>query len=154
MRQHRHPRLPDAPGFAGLAIGSEAGGGIRNVYAQNLLMDGTSLRQGLFVKSTSHYGGDVQGIHRGGGPVRLSYYYLDDPPDGPYRPSFRDISVANMSCARSDEEAIHIKGFPDAQIAGVRLTDCTFTGVARIEPLLANVTDLRLDRVTINGTSV
>ena len=131
-------------GFAGLAIGSEAGGGIRNVYARNLAMDGPGLRQGLFVKSTSHFGGDVQGIHCRDiaiaavvmNPVRLSYHYLDDPPDGPYRPSFRDITVARMSCARSDEEAIHVDGFPDAQIAGIRLTDCSFTGVARIEPAL------------------
>ena len=59
-----------------------------------------------------------------------------------------------MSCARSDEEAIHIDGFPDAQIAGVRLIDCSFTGVARSEPVLRNVTELQLDRVSINGSPV
>ena len=149
-------------GFAGLAIGSESGGGIRNVHALNLQMDGPGLRQGLFVKATARFGGDVQGIHCQDiriaaatmNPVRLSYTYLDEPPDGPYRPSFRDITVANMTCASSGEAAIHIDGFADSRITGVRLSDCTFTGAATSGPQVSNVADLRLERVTINGVPV
>jgi polygalacturonase len=149
-------------GVGGIAIGSEMSGGVNNVFAENIQMTDGRLARGLFIKSNTFRGGTAEHVHLRSvaiagvqdNPIRLTYYYLNNPLGGPYQPFFRDINVSNLTCSRSGSHAIQIRGYPANKLGPVRLTDCTFTNAAQANPLLENVQGLTLTRVSINGRPI
>jgi len=64
-------------GHGGVSIGSEASGGVRNVFVQNCRMSSPSLERALRIKTNSYRGGawkrlSIAGCRRATGPSRLS----------------------------------------------------------------------------------
>ena len=112
--------------------------------------------------STSAGGGD----RRGGtiervfmrdvtvGQVREAVVAIDlnyeEGDNGNFPPTVRDIEVRNVTSKKSNYGLL-LRGFARAPISNVRLRDCTFENVARMD-LLENVRDIALTNVSINGT--
>jgi hypothetical protein len=64
----------------------------------------------------------------------------------------RDINVERVS-SRKSKYALYLRGFPDAPITDVKLTNCQFRNVAQ-PSVTENVRGLVLDRVTVNEKPV
>jgi hypothetical protein len=64
----------------------------------------------------------------------------------------RDINVERVS-SRKSKYALYLRGFPDAPITDVKLTNCQFHNVAQ-PSVTENVRGLVLDRVTVNEKPV
>lgn len=96
---------------AGLAIGSEVSGGIRNVFASNFSINNSDF--GFRIKSNPSRGGKVEGIHLenfqvesseiAGFEINLSYGREEETGilPGDILTDFNDISIENFSCQNS-----------------------------------------------------
>lgn len=145
-------------GGGGIAIGSEASGGARNIYAERLVMDDTRLLLGILIKSNSYRGGttenvwirDIDMAGCEGTAIRLTYYYTNQDVGGPYRPVFRNINISDLTC-RESRNALDVLGYPDNPIRDVSLTDCTFTNSRSSNLNVRNASNLKLTRFKINS---
>lgn len=148
-------------GGAAFAIGSEASGGVGDVFVENLVLDDPRLKVGILIKSNADRGGTVRNIHlRGvrsagvqGTAVFVTYYYNTSSSVGPYRPMFDGINLSDAVFRRS-ESAVNCRGWPDNPIRRVTLTDCAFDDVARPGLNVQNVQPFTRIRVTVNGRTV
>ena len=71
---------------------------------------------------------------------------------GAFMPVARDINVERVS-SRKSRYALFLRGFPNAPITDVHVTDCQFNNVAQAS-VTQDVRGLSLDRVTVNGRPV
>jgi hypothetical protein len=60
-----------------------------------------------------------------------------------------NVVVANVTCQKS-KHALYLRGYKDAPIRGLTVSDCTFAGAAEGN-LLENVESVKLSHVTVNG---
>src|SRR3954452_6740075 len=147
-------------GGGGVAIGSEEGAGVSNVYVDGLAGDDPRLSTGVLIKAQSVYGaGTVEQVYMRNvrlvgvrnAVITMTYFYGGVPETaGPYRPTFRDVSFSGFTTSRS-ANALNLHGFPDHPIGPVRVSDCTFDGVTGRGVVAENVTGLQLTNVTVNG---
>ena len=146
-------------GGGGVAIGSEEAGDVNNVYVDGLTGDDPRLSTGVLIKALSTYGaGTVEQIYMRNvrlagvqnAVITMTYYYGGVPENGPYRPTFRDISFSNFTCGRS-RNALNLHGFPDHPIGPVQVSGCAFSGVSGQGVVAQNVQGLQLTGTTVNG---
>jgi polygalacturonase len=159
---------------AGIAIGSETAGGIRNVTVSNCSI--ANSRYGIQIKSARGRGGVLEcirvsdvvldQIHDSG--VMISKYYdsvewkvmFEDkpsgnpetdrtlrPPVGEGTPTFRDISVRGLTMGQVRRVAV-IEGLPERFIRGVRLEDVTATR-SRLGVVCTRAADVVIRDVTL-----
>jgi polygalacturonase len=149
-------------GGGAVAIGSEEGAGVNNVYVDGLTGDDPRLSTGVLIKAQSRYGpGTVEQVYMRNvklagvlnAVITMTYYYGQTPEDGPYRPTFRDVSFSGFTTAKS-RNALNLHGFPDHPIGSVRVSDCAFNGVSGQGVVAQNVQGLQLTSVTVNGKPV
>jgi hypothetical protein len=76
-------------------------------------------------------------------------FFSEEGDAGPYKPVVRHIDVRDLTCEQG-EYALYLRGYRDAPIRDVRLTNCRFSNIAQAN-LLENVEDLVLDEVIVNG---
>jgi polygalacturonase len=150
----RRCRMKD--GHGGVTIGSEISGNVRNVFAEDCVMDSPNLDRALRMKNNAMRGGVLEHIYMRNVQVgQVAHAVVDvdftyeEGPNGPFTPVVRDVVVENVTSGKS-EYALYLRGFPDAPITDVTLRDCHFQNVAKGN-LLENVRDLELEDVTING---
>ena len=121
-------------GHAGVAIGSEMSGGVRNVNVSNCIFKGTDC--GLRFKTTRGRGGVVENINvnnvemsdiRGAAILLDMYYMIRGPhvaaPVGDGTPIFRQFQFRNITCTGA-LRAIQVHGLPELPIE-----DMTFEGL-------------------------
>ena len=146
-------------GGGGVAIGSEEGAGVNNVYVDGLTGDDPRLSTGVLIKALSTYGaGTVEQIYMRNvelagvlnGVITMTCYYDQEPEDGPYRPTFRDISFSGFTCGRS-RNALNLHGFPDHPIGPVQVSGCVFGGVSGQGVVAQGVVGLQVTGTTVNG---
>jgi polygalacturonase len=143
-------------GHGGVTIGSEMSGGVRNVFVQNCEMSSPNLDIALRFKTNSVRGGHVEGFHAreiavgvvGQAVVDINFYYEEGPGHG-FNPVVGDIDISNMT-VQSAKQSLNLRGYSDAHIVGVRLTDVDF-GTTATPPVVEYVDGLVLDNVTENG---
>ena len=146
-------------GHGGVVIGSEMSGDVRNVYAEDCVMDSPNLDRALRIKTNSERGGVVENVYMrnvevgqvGQAVLKINFFY-SDVDVGDHTPSVRNINLENVTCEKSDY-GIWIKGYERSPITGVTLINCSFNNVEKGN-VLEGVTDLELRRVTINGERV
>ena len=68
---------------------------------------------------------------------------------GTHPPIVRDVEVRGVK-SRKSNYALLLRGYRNALISDVRLTNCAFENVAKAD-VLENVKDLRLNNVVVNG---
>jgi polygalacturonase len=143
-------------GHGGVVIGSEISGGARNIFAEQCRMDSPELDRALRIKTNSVRGGVIENVYMrdvavgqvAEAVVTINFFY-EEGEGGPHLPVVRNIDVRNVT-SRKSQHALLLRGFRNAPITGVRITDCTFDGVAR-EDILEHVTGLEQRNVRVNG---
>jgi polygalacturonase len=146
-------------GHGGVTIGSEISGDVRWVFAEKCTMDSPNLERALRLKNNASRGGVLEHIYMRDvtvGQVADSIVSIDftyeEGAKGAYTPVARDINVERVS-SRKSKYALYLRGFPNAPITDVKLTNCQFHSVAQ-PSVTENVHGLVLDGVTVNGKPV
>ena len=143
-------------GGGGVAIGSEEAGDVNNVYVDGLTGDDPRLSTGVLIKALSTYGaGTVEQVHMRdvrlagvqNAVITMTCYYGGVPENGPYRPTFRDLSFSGFT-TRKSRNALNLHGFPDHPIGPVQVSGCAFAGVSGAAVTAQNVRGLQLTNVT------
>lgn len=146
-------------GHGGVTIGSEASGGVRNVFAENCRMDSAKLDRVLRLKTNSVRGGFIEHVRMRNvtvGQVADAVLHIDlsyeEGNAGKYPPVVRDIEMRNVT-SRKSKYALYLRGYASAPIRDVRLEACTFDNVAQPD-VIENVEGLRLTAVKVNGSLI
>lgn len=147
-------------GHGGVSLGSEASGGIRNVYVRDCRMGGSDLLRALRLKSNSWRGGYIENVlfrdvvvdGVGEGVLEISLLYSErgmKPNEGPFPP--RRVGGVTMRNVRSGSSlyALDIRGYAELPIDAVRIIDCTFEKVKRGNRL--EHAQVQAQGMTING---
>lgn len=146
-------------GHGGVTIGSEASGGVRNVFAENCRMDSPILDRALRLKTNSVRGGFIENIYMRNvevGQVADAVFHADlfyeEGDKGAFPPSVRSIEMTNVTSKKS-KYALYLRGYKNAPLKGIRISRCSFENVA--EPnFVENVEGLTFDQVKVNGELV
>jgi polygalacturonase len=124
-------------GHAGTAIGSEISGSCSNVFVENCEMSSPNLVCALRLKSNASRGGILQNIFMRNvnvGVVKDSVLQIDFLYDegirGQFMPVAKNIVMENINVAKTPR-VLNVRGFPAAEISGVRIYHSTFKQVAR-----------------------
>ncbi|WP_343518744.1 glycoside hydrolase family 28 protein [Sphingomonas sp.] len=154
----RNCRMRD--GHGGVSLGSEASGGIRNVYIRDCRMGGSDLLRALRLKSNSYRGGYIENIlfrdvevdSVGEGVLEISLLYSESGKKGTKGDMLpRRVGGVTMRNVRSKGSlyALDIQSYPELPVDAIRIEDCRFENVKQGNRLVnAQVTAAR---VTING---
>jgi len=124
-------------GHGGVTIGSEISGGCRRVFVEDCQMDSPNLERVLRFKSNAVRGGLVEDIFARRlrvGQVRDAVLQIDfryeEGANGRHRPVVRHVVAEGLTVA-SAPRVLDVRGLPNAEISGVRLSRCVFQGVTR-----------------------
>ncbi len=124
-------------GHAGTAIGSEISGSCSNVFVENCEMSSSNLVCALRLKSNAVRGGVLQNIFMRNvnvGLVKDSVLQIDfryeEGANGPYQPVARNVEMDHITVARTPR-VLNVRGFPAADISGVRICDSTFKQIQK-----------------------
>ena len=143
-------------GHGGVVIGSEASGSVRNVFAEDCMMDSPNLERALRIKTNSHRGGVIENIFMRNvtvGEVSDAVIWVDffygEGDHGPHTPSVRNIFVSNVTSKQSNY-GLFLKAYERAPIVNLRIENCKFDGVAKGN-VLSHYRELQMKNVYING---
>jgi polygalacturonase len=143
-------------GHGGVTIGSEASGGVRNVFAENCQMDSPELDRALRLKTNSVRGGFIENVFMRNVTVgqvadavlSINLFY-EEGDAGPFPPVIRNIEMVNVTSKKS-KYALYLRGYKQAPLRDIRLTKCSFENVVQAD-VVENVEGLVLDHVMVNG---
>jgi polygalacturonase len=143
-------------GHGGVTIGSEASGGVRNVFAENCSMDSPNLDRALRLKTNSVRGGFIENVFMRNVTVgqvadamlRIDLFY-EEGDAGQFPPTIRNIELSHVTGKKS-KYALYLRGYRQAPLRDIRLSDCTFENVAQPD-VIENVEGLTFDHVSVNG---
>jgi polygalacturonase len=146
-------------GHGGVTVGSEISGGARNIFAQRCRMDSPRLDRALRIKTNSVRGGTIERVYMrdvtvgqvADAVVTIDFLYEEGDAGG-FPPVVRNIDVRNV-ISRKSTYGLLLRGYRYAPIADVRLTNCSFEGVAKPD-IIENVQNVRLSNVKINGKTL
>jgi polygalacturonase len=143
-------------GHGGVTIGSEASGGVRNVFAENCRMDSPELDRALRLKTNSVRGGFIENVFMRNVTVgqvadailSINLFY-EEGDAGRFPPVLRNIEMVHVTSQKS-KYALYLRGYKQAPLRDIRLKQCSFENVAQPD-VAENVEGLVLDRVMVNG---
>jgi polygalacturonase len=146
-------------GHGGVTIGSEISGGVRNVFAENCRMDSPRLDCAVRIKNNAMRGGLLENIHVRNidvgevaqAALSIDFFY-EEGEAGKFTPVVRNVEIQNLTMKKA-QYALYLRGFRQAPIGDIHLTDCNLQGVEKTS-VVENVTGLRLSNVHINGKLV
>jgi polygalacturonase len=145
-------------GHGGVVIGSEISGGARNVFAEKCRMDSPRLDRVLRFKNNAARGGLIERIAMRditvgevAEAIVAADFFYEEGRNGKFTPILRDVDVRNVT-SRKCKYAFMLRGFAEAPITNIRVSDCTFDGVGSAD-VIEGVKDLVLKNVRVNGTS-
>jgi len=146
-------------GHGGITIGSEISGGVRNVFAEDCVLDSPNLDHALRVKNNRMRGGLLENLYFRNievGQVAHAVITIDfnyeEGAKGKFTPVVRNFVVEDLKSGKS-KHALDVQGFGDAPIYGLRLKDCTFENVAS-GSVVANLRGAAVENVRVNGEVV
>ena len=143
---------------AGIAIGSDTSGGVRNVLAHDCVYDGSV--DGILIKSNAMRGGVVENIHYRNittknnrtSAIRMITNYGAwgaAPRDATHYPTIRNITFQDITCDGTGRHAIQLIGLPESPIENVRFKNIDLN--ARNGVSITDAKDVMLRNVTINS---
>ena len=144
----RNCRMKD--GHGGITIGSEASGGVRNVFAENCNMDSPNLERALRLKTNSVRGGFIENVFMRNVTVgqvrdavlRINLFY-EEGDAGQFPPSVHDIEMTNVTSQKS-KYALYLRGYKHSPLRNIRLSHCSFNNTA-LPDVIENVEGLLID---------
>ncbi len=142
-------------GHGGVSLGSEASGGIRNIYVRDCHMGSPNLNRALRLKSNSWRGGyidtivfrDVQVDQVADDIFQVDLAYGEGA-GGAFYPKVGHVLFENVTCGKA-KRAFDINGYPDDIITAIMVRNCTFDNVA--EPPSVHNAEVKTVNVRING---
>lgn len=144
-------------GHAGVAIGSELTGGVRNVFVHDCRMDSPNLTRVLIIKSNSYRGGLIEDIHLRrihAGMVDKAFVQIwmlyEEGEGGGHVPQVARVSAEECT-VRSTERVLIVRGIPQAPIRDLRLVNVR-VGREALPSVTVDVEPLALDNVIVGGT--
>lgn len=150
----RNCRMRD--GHGGVTIGSEASGGVRNVFAENCRMDSPNLDRILRLKTNSVRGGYIENIFMRNviaGQVADAVFcadlFYEEGDAGRFPPVVRNIEMINVTSNKS-RYVLYLRGYRHAPLHNIRIEQCSFENVAEAD-VVENVENLILRKVKVNG---
>jgi len=146
-------------GHGGVVIGSEISGSVRNVFAENCVMDSPNLDRALRIKTNSVRGGIVENVYMRNikvGQVKeavvlVSFQYQEGDA-GKFTPIVRNIYVSNVTSKKS-KYGFYLDAYERSPITNVVVENCKFNGVKNGN-LLNFTKDLTFKEFYINGELV
>ena len=143
-------------GHGGVSIGSEASGGVRNVFVENCNMSSPHLDRALRIKTNSYRGGAIENIYFdhvtvgqvASGVIDIDFNY-EEGDGGPLPPVVNNVVVSNVTCQKS-RYGLYLRGFKTAPIRGLTVINCDFANAEKGN-LLENVESVKFTNATING---
>ncbi len=142
-------------GHGGVSLGSEASGGIRDIYVRNCHMGSPNLNRALRLKSNAYRGGYITDIVFRDVTVDqvandLMQVTLDygEGNGGPFKPKMGRVLMENVTCKKA-RRAFDIAGYPDNPIELIDIRNCTIDEAA--DPAFVTSADVRAQQVAING---
>ena len=143
-------------GHGGVTIGSEISGGARNIFAEKCRMDSPRLDRVLRFKNNAARGGLIERVAmrditvgQVAEAVVAADFFYEEGRNGKYTPILRDVDVRNVT-SRKSKYAFMLRGFAEAPIANIRVSDCAFDGVESPD-VIEGVKGLVLSNVRVNG---
>lgn len=148
-------------GHGGIVIGSEASGGVEDVYGQNLKMNSPSLDRAIRIKSNSCRGGmmrrfyfrniEVGQVHEA--VVKINMFYGGGDEDNcNYTPTLDSVFIDHINSHKS-EFAINLQGRDDKPVTNIYIDSCNFENVD--EPsIIKNVNAIEITNSSVNGKPV
>lgn len=150
----RHCVMKD--GHAGVAIGSELTGGVRNVFVHDCRMDSPNLTRVLIIKSNSYRGGITENIHLRrirAGAVDKAFIQIwmlyEEGEGGGHVPQVAHVSAEDCTVG-STERVLIVHGLPYAPIRDLRLAHLT-VGRETMPSVIADVDPPLLNDVVVGG---
>jgi unsaturated rhamnogalacturonyl hydrolase len=129
-------------GHAGTAIGSEISGSCSNVFVENCEMSSPDLVCALRLKSNAMRGGVLQNIFMRNvnvGLVKDSVLQIDflyeEGANGEFKPVAHNVVMDNVTVAHTPR-VLNVRGFPAADISGVRICKSTFKEIKNPDVVL------------------
>jgi polygalacturonase len=124
-------------GHGGVTIGSEISGGCRNVFVEDCTMDSPNLDRAIRFKSNAVRGGVVENIFVrnvtvgtvADAALQIDFVY-EEGANGPHQPVVRNLVIEDMTVANA-KRVLDIRGFPGAEISGVRIHNSRFKGISK-----------------------
>lgn len=144
-------------GHGGVSLGSEASGGIRNIYVRDCVMGSPNLERALRLKSNSYRGGYIENVvfrdvkidQVADDIVQITLDYGEGRGGG-FNPRLGHVTIENVTC-RKAKRAFDFKGYPDNVIEAVSVSNCVFDGVAT--PSVVENVKLTVANVRVNGAA-
>lgn len=141
-------------GHGGVTIGSEASGGVRNIYAENCMMDSPNLERALRIKTNSVRGGFIENVYMRNVTVgqvsdavlRIDLFY-EEGDKGAYPPVVKNIEMMNVT-SRKSRYALYLRGYLHNPITNVRILNCTFENSSEPD-VIENVDMLTMDQQSL-----
>ena len=145
-----------ADGHGGVALGSEAAGGIEDVVVHHNRFDSPNLTYAFRMKTNAKRGGRMRNlwfcdsdIRRVSGACVHATMLYEDGRQGQFIPSFQDIHIERV-CAHGGEYGLYLEAFEESPITGLEVRDVRIDGVTR--PLwAANWQGALVENVLLNG---
>lgn len=141
-------------GHGGVTIGSEVSGNVRNVFAEDCVMDSPELDRALRIKTNSLRGGIIERVFLRNitvGQVKEAAIHIDmfyGREQGRFYPKIRNICVNRLSCQKTPY-AYLINGDVNSPVSGLSIENCQFNGVTN-GFIQEHVKDLILKNVCVN----
>lgn len=143
-------------GHGGVVIGSEMTGGVRNVFAENCIMDSPNLDRAIRIKTNAIRGGFVENVYVrnitvgqvGEAVLKINFYY-EEGDSGDFTPSVKNVNLENITSKKS-KHGIYLKGYERSPITDVTLKNCTFENAEKPN-VISNVENMVLENVKINN---
>jgi polygalacturonase len=147
-----------ANGHGGIVIGSEISGGVRNVYAENCIMNSPLLDRALRIKTSSARGGTIENVylrHIEVTSVReeaviATMFYEDS---GDHLPTIRNINISDMNVVKGGKAGVVMEGYKFATIHGLHIDNLNINNT-KIPYQFSNVDGITLNNVIINDTFI
>jgi polygalacturonase len=144
-----------ANGHGGVVIGSEISGGVRNVFAEDCVMNSPELDRALRIKTSSARGGITENVYLRNievGQVKeqvviATMLYEDS---GNFMPTIRNIEVKNMTVKNGGKVGVLLEGYKESPVQNLRLINVEINGV-KTPYKFTNATGITFTNVTING---
>jgi hypothetical protein len=132
---------------------------VRNVFAENCRMDSPRLDIAIRIKNNAMRGGRLENIFVRNievGQVAMAGisidFYYEEGEAGKFTPVVRNVDIRKLTAGKA-QYALYLRGFKNAPIENVRVSDCELNGVEKPD-VIENVKDLVLRNVRINGKLV
>jgi len=151
-------------GHGGVVIGSEASGGVSNVFAHDCRMDSPNLDRVLRIKTNTCRGGIIENICMRDIEVgrcreavmRINLVYEpNEPSERGHIPTVRNVLMERVTC-NSSRYGILLNGLEEeSQIYDVHIRDCSFTGVTDQPVRLTGKShNIFYENLTVNGKTI